>query len=102
MWERIRPWRRWWASLAAPASAHCTIGGAAGVLGHLSMAEGVHISSFSLATRSINKPGLYSGFFPIDENADWEKNAATLKQLHGLRERIRQLEAQAQTQNKAP
>ncbi|MCE2878584.1 MAG: UDP-3-O-(3-hydroxymyristoyl)glucosamine N-acyltransferase [Comamonadaceae bacterium] len=87
---------------SARIGAHCTIGGAAGVLGHLSMAEGVHISSFSLVTRSINKPGLYSGFFPIDENADWEKNAATLKQLHGLRERIRQLEAQAQTQNKAP
>jgi UDP-3-O-[3-hydroxymyristoyl] glucosamine N-acyltransferase len=37
---------------------------------------------------------LYSGLFPIDDNASWEKNAATLKQLHGLRERIKQLEAQ--------
>ena len=30
--------------------------------------------------------------FPIDDNARWEKNAATLKQLHRLRERIRVLE----------
>jgi UDP-3-O-[3-hydroxymyristoyl] glucosamine N-acyltransferase len=32
--------------------------------------------------------------FPIDENAVWEKNAASLKQLHSLRDRIRALEDQ--------
>jgi UDP-3-O-[3-hydroxymyristoyl] glucosamine N-acyltransferase len=30
--------------------------------------------------------------FPIDDNASWEKNAATLRQLHALRERLRTLE----------
>jgi UDP-3-O-[3-hydroxymyristoyl] glucosamine N-acyltransferase len=30
--------------------------------------------------------------FRIDDNARWEKNAATLKQLHSLRERIKALE----------
>jgi UDP-3-O-[3-hydroxymyristoyl] glucosamine N-acyltransferase len=25
---------------------------------------------------------MYTGIFPIDDNASWEKNAATLKQLH--------------------
>ena len=30
--------------------------------------------------------------FPIDDNAVWEKNAAALKQLSTLRERIRVLE----------
>jgi UDP-3-O-[3-hydroxymyristoyl] glucosamine N-acyltransferase len=30
--------------------------------------------------------------FPIDENAAWEKNAATLRQLYALRERVRALE----------
>jgi UDP-3-O-[3-hydroxymyristoyl] glucosamine N-acyltransferase len=38
------------------------------------------------------QPGQYSGFFPIDENARWEKNAATLRQLHALRDRVRALE----------
>ncbi|MDB5848126.1 MAG: UDP-3-O-(3-hydroxymyristoyl)glucosamine N-acyltransferase, partial [Rhodoferax sp.] len=42
--------------------------------------------------RSLLKPGQYSGVFPIDDNASWEKNAATLKQLHTLRDRIRALE----------
>jgi UDP-3-O-[3-hydroxymyristoyl] glucosamine N-acyltransferase len=36
--------------------------------------------------------GQYTGMFPIDDNARWEKNAATLKQLHSLRERIKALE----------
>jgi UDP-3-O-[3-hydroxymyristoyl] glucosamine N-acyltransferase len=70
----------------------CTIGGAASILGHLTLADGVNISTASVVTRSIHKPGLYSGIFPLDDNASWEKNAATLKQLHALRERIRALE----------
>ncbi len=72
--------------------AHCTLGGRAGVLGHLTLADHVHISSNSLVTRSIHKPGHYTGVFPIDDNATWEKNAATLRQLHALRERIKALE----------
>jgi UDP-3-O-[3-hydroxymyristoyl] glucosamine N-acyltransferase len=70
----------------------CTIGGAAMILGHLRLADGVHISAGSFVARSILKPGHYSGIFPIDDNANWEKNAATLKQLHQLRERLRALE----------
>lgn len=72
---------------------HCTIGGGAIVLGHLALADGVNISAATVVTRSIHKAGHYSGFFPIDENAAWEKNAASLKQLHRLRERIRALES---------
>jgi UDP-3-O-[3-hydroxymyristoyl] glucosamine N-acyltransferase len=37
--------------------AHCTVGGGAVVLGHLTLAEGVNISAASVVTRSINKPG---------------------------------------------
>ncbi len=77
---------------SARIGAHCTIGGAANILGHLSLADGVHISAASVVMRSIHKPGLYSGIFPIDDNAAWEKNAATLRQLHALRDRVRALE----------
>ena len=72
--------------------AHCTIGGGAVVLGHLSLADGVNVSAATTVTRSITKPGHYTGMFPLDENASWEKNAAALKQLHRLRDRIRTLE----------
>jgi UDP-3-O-[3-hydroxymyristoyl] glucosamine N-acyltransferase len=71
---------------------HCTIGGGAIVLGHLELADHVHITAASVVSRSILKPGQYSGMFPIDDNASWEKNAATLRQLHSLRERLRALE----------
>jgi UDP-3-O-[3-hydroxymyristoyl] glucosamine N-acyltransferase len=77
---------------SANIGAHCTIGGAAMILGHLTLADGVNISAGSFVARSILKPGLYTGIFPIDDNASWEKNAATLKQLHTLRDRIKALE----------
>jgi UDP-3-O-[3-hydroxymyristoyl] glucosamine N-acyltransferase len=72
--------------------AHCTVGGGAVVLGHLELADHVHISAATVVMRSIHRPGQYSGVFPIDDNAAWEKNAATLKQLHALRDRVRALE----------
>ncbi len=71
---------------------HCTLGGGAIVLGHLELADHVHITAASVVSRSISKPGQYSGMFPIDDNASWEKNAATLRQLYTLRERLRALE----------
>jgi UDP-3-O-[3-hydroxymyristoyl] glucosamine N-acyltransferase len=78
---------------SARIGANCTVGGGAIILGHLSLADGVHISAASVVTRSIHQPGLYTGLFPIDDNASWEKNAASLKQLHKLRDRIKSLEA---------
>ncbi len=77
---------------SADIGAHCTIGGAAMILGHLRIGDHVNISAASVVMRSIARPGLYSGVFPIDDNAAWEKNAATLRQLHGLRDRLRTLE----------
>ena len=78
---------------SARIGARCTVGGGAVVLGHLSLADDVHISAATVGTRSINKPGHYTGVFPIDENAQWEKNAVALKQLGKLRERLRRLES---------
>jgi UDP-3-O-[3-hydroxymyristoyl] glucosamine N-acyltransferase len=71
---------------------HCTLGGGAIVLGHLELVDHVHVSAATLVSRSIVKPGQYTGVFPFDENAAWEKNAATLRQLHAMRDRIRSLE----------
>jgi len=81
---------------SARIGAHCTLGGGAIVLGHLALADHVHISAASVVTRSIHQSGHYSGFFPIDDNAAWEKNAASLRQLHRLRERIKALEQRPQ------
>jgi len=72
--------------------AHCTVGGGASILGHLTLADHVHISAGTLVSRSIRQPGHYTGIYPIDDNASWEKNAATLKQLYSLRQRLKALE----------
>ena len=62
------------------------------------LAEDVEIGPYSIVggatqiSRSIAKPGFYSGSFPFDDNASWEKNAAVLRNLHALRERVRALE----------
>ena len=71
---------------------HCTAGGGAIILGHLELVDHVHVTAATVITRSILKPGQYSGLFPFDDNASWEKNAATLRQLHALRDRLRALE----------
>lgn len=72
--------------------AHCTIAGAARIVGHLQLADNVHVSTSTVVTHSITKPGQYTGVFPMDDNAKWEKNAATLRQLYKLRERVKALE----------
>ncbi len=71
---------------------YCTFGGAAMVLGHLTIADRVHISSGSLVTRSISEPGNYTGFYPLAKNADWEKTAVMVRNLGTMREKIRALE----------
>jgi UDP-3-O-[3-hydroxymyristoyl] glucosamine N-acyltransferase len=77
---------------SAKIGAHCTLGGGAIVLGHLELVDHVHVSAATTISRSILEPGHYSGMFPFDDNAAWEKNAATLRQLHALRDRLRALE----------
>jgi UDP-3-O-[3-hydroxymyristoyl] glucosamine N-acyltransferase len=71
---------------------NCTVGGGAVILGHLTLAANVHISAATVVSKSIAKPGNYTGVYPMEENSDWERNAATLKQLHRLRDRIKALE----------
>ena len=77
---------------SATIGAHCTVGGGAIILGHLTIGPHVNISAGTLVSKSILKPGHYTGIFPIDDNATWERNAASLKQLHSLRNRIKTLE----------
>jgi UDP-3-O-[3-hydroxymyristoyl] glucosamine N-acyltransferase len=72
--------------------AHCMLGGGSGVTGHVTIADHVVIGGATQVSRSIAKPGFYSGTFPFDDNASWEKNAAVVRNLHALRERVRALE----------
>jgi len=70
----------------------CRIGGASGIAGHLTIADHVEISTHTLITKSIDKPGVYTGAYPFDVNREWRRNAVQLRHLGDLAERIRALE----------
>jgi len=72
---------------------HCTIGAAALILGHLRLADHVNVSAGTVISRSILRPGTYTGMFPFDENRAWAKNTAVVRQLAELLDRVRALEA---------
>ena len=76
---------------------HCQLGGAAMIHGHISICDGVIVSGGTLISRSISRPGFYSGVFPFMPNRDWERNAALVRHLDDLRNRLRRLEAQLRT-----
>ncbi|MDD4929843.1 MAG: UDP-3-O-(3-hydroxymyristoyl)glucosamine N-acyltransferase [Gallionella sp.] len=71
---------------------HCQIGGSAGILGHLKIADGVVIASFTLIGKSIPESGSYAGIFPFGKTEDWRKNAVHLRHLDDMAKRIKVLE----------
>ena len=71
---------------------HCTVGAAAVILGHLRLADGVHVSAGTVISRSILRPGTYTGMFPFDTNEAWARNTARVRHLAKLDERVRALE----------
>ncbi|MEO6968696.1 MAG: UDP-3-O-(3-hydroxymyristoyl)glucosamine N-acyltransferase [Rhodanobacteraceae bacterium] len=71
---------------------HCLIGGGAGVLGHLDIADRVTITAMTLVTRSIDAPGTYSAGGPLEENRRWRRNAARFRHLDELFRRVAALE----------
>jgi UDP-3-O-[3-hydroxymyristoyl] glucosamine N-acyltransferase len=60
---------------------HCTIGGAAMIHGHIKIADHVHVSAGTLISRSLPKPGTYTGIYPFDEHEAWKRGAARLRRL---------------------
>ncbi len=73
---------------------YCRIGGGAIILGHLQVAENVEVSSGTVVTKSIREAGTYTGTFPFGENREWRKNAAQLRHLDEMADRIKKLEKQ--------
>ncbi len=67
------------------------LGGAAMILGHLSICDDAVISTGSAVISSITKPGFYTGIFPLDENAKWEKNAVLIRRLDKMRDEMKSL-----------
>lgn len=71
----------------------CTIGGGAIILGHLTVVDDVNISAATLVTKSITRPGSYTGAMPFEAHREWLKNAAQMRHLDAMAEKVRKLEA---------
>jgi len=71
---------------------HCTVGGSGMILGHLEIADRVNISAGTLVTKSIAKAGTYTSVMPFSLHQDWLKNAAHLRHLDKMAEKLSELE----------
>ena len=78
----------------------CTVGGAGMIVGHLELADDVHISAGSMVTKSLRKPGQYTSIFPLETHDSWLRSAAQIKRLAKLAERVAELENKIETMEK--
>jgi len=71
---------------------NCTIAGGVGIVGHLTIADNVHITSFTLVTKSIAKAGAYSSGTPMQDSRTWRRNAVRFSQLDQMSRRLTDVE----------
>ena len=78
----------------------CIIGGAANFAGHLTIADRTTVSGNTSIIRSITEPGQhYTGVYPSMLHSAWEKNAAILRGLDKIRQRLRLLDKNKNTES---
>jgi UDP-3-O-[3-hydroxymyristoyl] glucosamine N-acyltransferase len=74
---------------------HCRIGGAAMLNGHIELCDGAIVSPGSGVMRSIDRPGVYSGFWPGMPHGEWKRIVLEVQGIRGLAARVRKLEHRA-------
>jgi UDP-3-O-[3-hydroxymyristoyl] glucosamine N-acyltransferase len=72
--------------------AYCQIGGAAMIIGHLSICDRVTISAGTFVAKDIREPGVFTSVQPLMKHEDWKHNAAHLRHLDALVKRVKSLE----------
>ena len=78
----------------------CTIGGAGMIIGHLELADDVHVSAGTMVTKNLRQPGQYTSIFPLEAHEEWLQNAAQIKRLAKLAERVSELEKKLESMEK--
>jgi len=74
----------------------CMLGGAVGLAGHLELGDDVVVSGFSMVSRSLKEPGMYSSGMPAVPATQWRRMVARLRRLDSLERRLAALEARGQ------
>jgi UDP-3-O-[3-hydroxymyristoyl] glucosamine N-acyltransferase len=72
----------------------CMVGGAVGIVGHLSICDDAIITGFSLVSHSITRPGVYSSGIPIEEAGVWRRIVARIKRIDSWAARLAAVERQ--------
>ncbi len=70
---------------------NCMIGGKVGIVGHLEICDDVIITAATNVSKSITKPGMYSGYRALPQKAEL-KQQALLRNIEELKNRIIELE----------
>jgi UDP-3-O-[3-hydroxymyristoyl] glucosamine N-acyltransferase len=73
--------------------ARCLIAGGVGFVGHLQVCDDVVVTGMSMVTRSITRPGVYSGI-PAVEGHLWRRNIARFTRIEAVHRRLARLEQQ--------
>ncbi len=64
----------------------CMIGGLVGMAGHLTIADDVVITGFSMISASLKRPGSYSSGIPAEETKQWWRRVAQFRRLGARKE----------------
>lgn len=70
----------------------CLIGGGVVMINHITLCDDVLVLFRSVVTKSIRKPGTYSGTLPAEEASSWRRQVARFRQLDKLAAQVRALE----------
>ena len=70
----------------------CMIGGAAGINGHIRIADDVVVLGMAMVTKSLTAPGVYGSGLPIQPVREWRKQVARVRRLASSEERLGQVE----------
>ncbi len=71
---------------------NCKIAGAAMISGHLDIPDGTVVGAATVILSSIEKPGVYTGAFPVTAHTTWKRIAVELRNLGDLARRVRAVE----------
>lgn len=71
---------------------HVTLSGRSSILGHLSIADGTHVTACSLINRSNKEAGVFSSGTGMQDNKTWRKNVARFRQLDDMAKQLKQLQ----------
>ncbi|WP_051940970.1 UDP-3-O-(3-hydroxymyristoyl)glucosamine N-acyltransferase [Stenoxybacter acetivorans] len=73
--------------------AYSIIGGAAMIGGHLNIPPKTMIGAATSVSHSIKEAGHYASMYPLQTHKEWVRNAAYVRHLHEMNQKIKKLES---------